>query len=230
MEHSESLAALGAALAAAQGEIENAHTNAENKAYARGNGPGYKYANLAEILNTARPVLAKHGLAVVQAPMFADGICTVETMLLHKSGEWLSFPTSAPVQKADPQGVGSATTYLRRYSLAALCGMAQEDDDGESAVQRGNGQQARQGDRERGNGQGGAASRTNGRTTTREAAQPWDRELTFGHNKGKKLGDLDEATLAGLIDWCRKSDNPEQFADLVRDAEATQKRHAGAGT
>jgi hypothetical protein len=130
VETSPTLTALATALAAAQGEIENASKNAAN--------PHFKsrYADLAEILNTARPVLARHGLSVVQSPGYADGLVSVTTMLLHSSGEWLRDTVRAPAQKADPQGVGSATTYLRRYSLAALVGIAQEDDDGEAAVER----------------------------------------------------------------------------------------------
>jgi hypothetical protein len=60
-------------------------------------------------------------------------VVTVETVLAHKSGEWMRGTSAAPVVKADPQGVGSAITYLRRYSLAAVCGIAQEDDDGNAA-------------------------------------------------------------------------------------------------
>ena len=127
MEHSETLAKLGTALAAAQAEIENATKNAKN--------PHFKsnYADLAEIINTTKPVLTKHGLAVVQVPGFYDGVVTVETMLLHTSGEWIRGVSGAPAQKQDPQGVGSAVTYLRRYSLAAVCCIAQEDDDSNSA-------------------------------------------------------------------------------------------------
>jgi len=54
--------------------------------------------------------------------------------MTHSSGEWISNICSAPVSKQDAQGVGSAITYLRRYSLAAFAGIAQEDDDGNLAV------------------------------------------------------------------------------------------------
>lgn len=129
MQHSGTLTKLATALTAAQSEIENAHKNALN--------PHFKnqYADLAEIINTVRPVLNKHGLAVVQLPGYEAGVTTVETILTHTSGEWLSGTAGSRVQKDDPQGVGSAITYLRRYSLAALCGIAQEDDDGEAASQ-----------------------------------------------------------------------------------------------
>ena len=127
MQKSESIASLAAALAKAQGEMENAGKNSENSHFKS------KYADLAEILNTVRPVLSKHGLAVTQFPAFEGGTAHVETILTHASGEWMSGTCSAPVQKSDPQGVGSALTYLRRYSLAAVCGLAQEDDDGHTA-------------------------------------------------------------------------------------------------
>jgi hypothetical protein len=130
MRRSESIAELAAALALAQAEIENATKGSVN--------PHFKsrYADLAEVLNTARPVLAKHGVAIVQSTSFADGVVSVDTVLAHKSGQWMESTASAPVGKADAQGVGAATTYLRRYSLAAMVGIAQEDDDGESVAVR----------------------------------------------------------------------------------------------
>jgi hypothetical protein len=128
MNKSESIAALAAALATAQGEVENASKNAKNPHFRNA------YADLAEILNTVRPVFSKHGLSLVQMPSFSDGVCHVETLLTHASGEWISNTASAPVGKLDAQGVGSAITYLRRYSLAAFCGIAQEDDDGNAAA------------------------------------------------------------------------------------------------
>lgn len=128
MQRSESIADIAAALALAQAEIENATKNAANPHFRS------RYADLAEVLNTARPVLAKHGIAVVQSTSYADKLVHVDTLLTHKSGQWLESHASAPIGKDDVQGVGSVTTYLRRYSLAAMVGIAQEDDDGESAV------------------------------------------------------------------------------------------------
>lgn len=129
MNKSESIASLAAAMATAQAEIENASKNSNNPHFRS------KYADLAEVLNTARPVLSKHGISVMQFPAFADGTASVETVVMHKSGEWMSGICSAPVSKQDPQGVGSAITYLRRYSLAAVAGIAQEDDDANHASQ-----------------------------------------------------------------------------------------------
>jgi hypothetical protein len=110
MNKSESIKELACALAKAQGEIENASKSSAN--------PHFKsrYADLAEILNTVRPVLAKHGLSVAQFPTLEGSTASVETILMHASGEWLSSIASSPMQKMDAQGVGSVTTYLRRYS------------------------------------------------------------------------------------------------------------------
>lgn len=127
---SESIAALSGALAAAQAEIENAHKTANNPHFRS------KYADLAEVINTTRPVLSAHGLSVSQWPSFADGMVSVETLLTHKSGEWIANTASAPADKLTAQGVGSAITYLRRYSLAALACIAQEDDDGNQASKK----------------------------------------------------------------------------------------------
>lgn len=127
MQKSDSIAALAAALAEAQGEMENASKNSTNPHFKS------KYADLAEVLNTVRPVLSKHGLSVTQFPSYGEGLVHVETIIAHKSGEWMSEKCSAPAQKQDPQGVGSAISYLRRYSLAAVCGIAQEDDDANAA-------------------------------------------------------------------------------------------------
>jgi len=128
MNKSESIAEIATALAKAQAEISNARKNSKN--------PHFKssYADLGEILNVVRPVFSLHDMAVIQAPQYENGAVTVETMLTHKSGEWISSSVSAPVSKQDAQGVGSAITYCRRYGLAAMAGIAQEDDDANSAV------------------------------------------------------------------------------------------------
>lgn len=126
LDHSN--AALFAALALAQAEVENATKGSVN--------PHFKsrYADLAEVLNTVRPVFAKHGIAIIQSTGFSDGLVSVTTALVHKEGGYVTSVASCTPAKVDAQGVGAATTYLRRYSLAAATGVAQEDDDGQSAA------------------------------------------------------------------------------------------------
>lgn len=116
------------ALAEAQGEIENASKNAANPHFRS------KYADLAEVLNTIRPVFAKHALSLIQSPGYDGSIASVTTILAHKSGGYITGTASCVPAKSDAQGIGSATTYLRRYSAAAVAGIAQEDDDGNAAA------------------------------------------------------------------------------------------------
>jgi len=115
--------------------------NAEVKRIEKdGNNPQFrsKYATLDGVVDDIRPILQKHGLSVMQFPGKDGDDVTVKTMLLHESGEWLESETSAarPV-KNDPQGVGSAITYLRRYSLTAFLSLSTGDidDDGNAASQ-----------------------------------------------------------------------------------------------
>ena len=129
MKHSESIALLAGALAKAQLQIEPASKNATN--------PHFRshYADLASIWDACRGPLNTNGLSIVQFPCDGEvgrtGLCT---MLLHSSGEWISEVVTTRSQKDDPQGLGSALTYLRRYALAAVVGVtATEDDDGNAA-------------------------------------------------------------------------------------------------
>lgn len=130
LDHSN--AALFAALALAQAEVENATKNAVNGGFSKNGKPSY--ADLAEVLNTVRPVFSKHGIAIIQSTGFSDGLVSVTTALVHKEGGYVTSVASCTPAKMDAQGVGAATTYLRRYSLAAATGVAQEDDDGNSAA------------------------------------------------------------------------------------------------
>ena len=120
-------APLFAALAAAQAEVENAIKGNVN--------PHFKsrYADLAEVLNTVRPVFARHGLSILQSTAFDGHDVNVTTTLAHAEGGWVSSCASCVPARVDAQGIGAATTYLRRYALAAMAGVAQEDDDGNAA-------------------------------------------------------------------------------------------------
>lgn len=128
MNKSESINELATALAKAQGELQNASKSSQNNHFKS------SYADLAEVLNTLRPSLSKNGLSVSQFPSYQNGIVSVDTLLMHSSGQWLSGNISVPIGKQDAQSIGSATTYCRRYSLAAVVGIAQEDDDANSAA------------------------------------------------------------------------------------------------
>jgi hypothetical protein len=115
--------AISEALVKAVGELSNVAKTAANPYFKS------KYAPLDAIIDATRPVLAKHGLAVIQEPLFMEGTAGVETIIIHKDGASISSTLLLPLKDQSPQGVGSAITYARRYALAAVLGIASEDDD-----------------------------------------------------------------------------------------------------
>lgn len=129
MKTSESISKFAVAFCAAQAEIKSALKDSTN--------PHFKsrYADLESVIEAVKPSLTKHGISFLQpASPSDDGRLHLTTRLLHTSGEWMEDTAVCPLPKADPQGFGSAMTYLRRYSLASFCGVAQTDDDGNGAT------------------------------------------------------------------------------------------------
>lgn len=128
METSEQINDLAAALAKAQGQIKGAVKDSTNPHFRS------SYADLASVWEACRSALTENGLAVIQTPHTDEaGNCHIVTMMTHSSGQWIRDTFSLPPTKADPQGYGSAITYMRRYALAAIVGVAPEDDDGNAA-------------------------------------------------------------------------------------------------
>ena len=89
-----------------------------------------KYASLSAIIEDTRVPLGKNGLSYAQFP---SGDASLTTILMHKSGEWISDTYTMHPADNKPQSVGSALTYMRRYALCAVLGLAVEDDDGNEA-------------------------------------------------------------------------------------------------
>ncbi len=130
MPHSESIGKLADALAKAQAIMKPALKEAENPFFKS------RYADLASVWDAIREPLTKNGLSVVQVTTAcANGSeIHLETKLLHASGEWISGELTMKPVKPDPQSIGSCLTYARRYALAAITGVAsEEDDDGQAA-------------------------------------------------------------------------------------------------
>ena len=92
-----------------------------------------KYADLSEVVEAVVPALNKAGIGVMQFPEFDGDWVSVTTTLMHETGASVTGTLRLRPSKADPQGVGSAITYGRRYSLLAMTGAAPEDDDGQAA-------------------------------------------------------------------------------------------------
>lgn len=135
MGRSTTIGELAAALAKAQGQMENAKKGSFNPFFRS------KYADLAAVWDACRGPLSENGLSVVQhVEMKNENHIMVETILMHSSNEWVSSELVVPVMpmivekgqpsQITPQAIGSATAYARRYALSAIVGIAQDDDDG----------------------------------------------------------------------------------------------------
>lgn len=134
MNRSESIKELATALAKAQGEMKHAIKDSNNPFFRS------KYADLASVVDASRPALVKNGLSVLQFTEWN----ILYTMLLHSSGEWVGGHIELkPMRQVkdkgwedshDPQSYGSCITYARRYAMAAITGVATEDDDGNAAT------------------------------------------------------------------------------------------------
>ena len=122
---------LNEALAKAQAELSGAKKDSENPHFRS------RYADLASVWEAWQKVGPKHGLSLTQTTRVLDGgLVLLVTTLRHTSGEMVAGEFPVNPTKPDMQGFGSAMTYARRYALAALVGVAPEDDDGEAAVGR----------------------------------------------------------------------------------------------
>jgi len=133
MEHklqSDEIGELAQALCKAQATISGARKDSKN--------PFFKsnYADLGSVTEAIRESFTANDLAYTQTNIPADNGITVVTTLMHKSGQWSRGFLFLPATKLDPQQFGSAMTYARRYGLAAIAGVVQEDDDGNAASKK----------------------------------------------------------------------------------------------
>lgn len=151
MKTSDQIDLLATALAKAQAEMGPAVKGSDNPFYRS------KYADLASVMDACREPLTKHGLSVAQFPrveyigtpeiyewtsksgdkrMGVKVICCVfvETRMMHTSGQFIEESVSAMLASGDPQAVGSAISYLKRYSLQSVAGVPSADDDAESTA------------------------------------------------------------------------------------------------
>jgi len=115
------------ALSKAQHSMGNAKKSKENPFFRS------SYADLAAVWDACREALTANGLSVVQTMEDGESGLFLVTTLGHSSGQYMASRMAIKPTKQDPQGVGSALTYARRYALSAIVGVATEDDDGNAA-------------------------------------------------------------------------------------------------
>lgn len=223
MQRSDTIGALAAALVQVQGQFKAITKDSTN--------PHFKnnYASLDTITETVRPLLKDAGLAVVQGTTtpHTDELghlknLSIETTLIHKSGEWITSTVTLPVGTvpikvngevvgAEPtaQTAGGAITYGRRYGLAALLALTtEEDDDGNRASEKG----------------------APGRAAARPTPKPHPRNggkatMRYGKSKGTPLVEISDDDLKGAIGWAQKTD-ANKFADGIREMQGELNRRA----
>lgn len=221
MKTSDTITQIAPALVAAQAALRPIGKDGKNPAFRS------TYATLDAIMEGVRPVLAANGLAVMQSVTLpetnADGKLTgitIETLVLHTSGEYLASYTPIPVAKADAHGLGSAISYGRRYGLqTALALQTGDDDDGNAAV-----------------------TQTHRPAKTKAAPQPEPGKrlhesvpdtprdgmsLAKAEGislKGQRLGDMDTDRLAKLLTWANEKSNDviALACQTLLDARATE--------
>lgn len=127
MKTSEQVDKIYPALIKAQSEMGIAQKSCANPFFKS------KYADLSELINVTKQVLLDNKMALIQSPEGTETTASVNCRIIHESGQWLEGTITLPITKRDPQQAGSAITYARRYQLAAMFNIAQEDDDGNCA-------------------------------------------------------------------------------------------------
>lgn len=128
---SDDIKELATALAKAQAKMEAADKVGVNTFYKNS-----RYATLPTVWDACRKALTDNGLSVVQRMDTSENGMVLESILLHASGQWIASTYPINPVKNDPQGLGSAISYARRYALMALVGVVADDateDDGNSA-------------------------------------------------------------------------------------------------
>lgn len=216
MNRSESIAQIAPALVAAQGQFGPIVKDGKNPAFRS------KYATLDGIMAAIRPALVANGLAVVQGAVHPEtdggklvGL-TVESVLVHTSGEWMATVVPVPVAKSDAHGLGSALSYGRRYGISALLALTtDEDDDGNAAARPPQRQDPRQDSRQE---RPSAPPPPPAGQRLHESVPETPREpmplakaeaMTM---KGQRLGDMDEERLDKLSAWAKEKGNAAIYA------------------
>lgn len=145
--HSERVDLIFGALAAAQGALENPIKTKKATIKSERGSYTYWYCDIADVLTATRKPFSENGIGVSQFPTVEEKIIktgnterifakvTIETYLTHKSGQWMACSLWAMAEGAGPQAIGSVSTYLRRYGLQLIAGIAADDDEDGQAAQ-----------------------------------------------------------------------------------------------
>ena len=198
---SEKTAELVTALTKASGQIKVARKDSENPFFHS------RYADLSAITEASREALVNNDLVVTQSTSIELNQMVLVTTLHHVSGQWIRGYYPITAVKADPQSMGSAVTYARRYALSSMLGIVTEDDDGESSMGR-NAQPTQQINRVEKSEGGKEYYSVLTAEEPRAVPADWKQAIIhFGKSKGKSLGSLTSNSLR----WWVKEWQPQPF-------------------
>jgi hypothetical protein len=180
-----------------------------------------KYADLTSVWEACREALTKNGLSVVQTTEFEGDAVWIETILLHSSGESIKGRYPLRPMQQTPQGYGSALSYARRYSLAAMVGVVADDDDGHAASEKAAATNGAHHDEPPQSTMTGRKNEADGIKRARE----WVNEAIAAVNK--------KTTMASLNSWLSANDKtlgdveklvPDEYAALKQRIDGATKR------
>lgn len=134
-DRSDSINELAKALAECQKNIPTVKKSGKNPHF------NSKYATLDDIIEAIRKPMADAGLSYMQLPLENGGM---QTIVMHQSGQWMRSTIRLQARDQSPQALGSVITYMRRYAISSMLGVAsEEDDDGNEASKPGSAAPAR---------------------------------------------------------------------------------------
>jgi hypothetical protein len=135
METSEAINEIAEALVKAQTAIKAPTKNREVEVKMRTGGKyKFRYATLDSVIEHVRKPLTENGLWFIQTAASREDVAVMETMLMHKSGQWIKGEQPLRIDGQGNQEVGSAVTYAKRYGLCAMLGLAADEDDDANAA------------------------------------------------------------------------------------------------
>jgi hypothetical protein len=196
--HNKLSAVASAALVKAVSEVQSPKFDAKNPHY------GNKYATLGSHIDAIKGVFAKNGWTIIQHPDSSGSHVGITTILLHASGDQISFNAHIPVNadKIDAQKAGSIYSYLRRYALSAITFTAADDDDGQAAVEHVSNYVPVQ--------KPAYDAPIKPKQAPSAVGGSWRNVvLHFGKNKGQSLGELPENSLS----WYAEKWQPKPYGD-----------------
>jgi hypothetical protein len=181
MISSNSLKELAPALAKAQAHIKGAIKDAQNPFFKN------KYADLESCVEAVKGPLLDQGLFITQTMGFIPTAGpTLITTLMHISGEFISGEQPLCAKADDPQAMGSAISYARRYGLSAITGLVQLDDDA----------------------QGATIAKTNAKPIVKESSDCGSYVIPFGKFKGQTLDSIGAAEVRNYYEFLVKNKKP----------------------